>query len=98
MKAFIVVSMIAILGFENPAWAEQDCNLGQRYLYLARERIAASEIDDAVKLLQEAIVACPSYDAYQLLAEIESKSPERAEQGRAVDAFVSAHELAPSDR
>ena len=79
-------------------WADQDCPLANRYVALAQQRISASATDEAAALLQQAIDACPSYDAFQTLGELEAQLPQRAEHARAVDAFVAAHQLAPSSQ
>jgi outer membrane protein OmpA-like peptidoglycan-associated protein len=78
------------------AATEPDCKLGQRYLHLAHERLAAEEGGEAESLLRQAIDACPSYDAYQALGELQAQSPRRTDQAHAVDAFVAAHALAPT--
>jgi outer membrane protein OmpA-like peptidoglycan-associated protein len=98
MKIYIAASILVIFGSGSTVRAEQDCNLGQRYLGLAHERMAASENEAAAALLRQAIDACPSYEAYQSLGEIQAQSPHRDDRASAVDAFVSAHELAPSDK
>lgn len=79
------------------ALAQEDCALGQRYVGLARERLAAFENDEAVEFLRQSVRACPSYEGYQLLGEALAQSPETQDQRGAVAAFVSAHERAPSN-
>lgn len=95
----VVASALMILGCNGAARAEADCKLSHNYVMLAQQRIANTDNVAAEKLLRQAIEACPSsYEAYQTLGELQSQSPARTDQARAVDAFVSAHELAPSNQ
>ena len=98
MKVFAVIGLLIVLGYGGQVRAAPDCTSGQRDVDLARERLAASEEDKAEALLQQAIAACPSYQAYQSLGELEARSPRRSDKVRAVDAFLSAYELASSDQ
>jgi outer membrane protein OmpA-like peptidoglycan-associated protein len=64
---------------------------------LAHQKQHASEFDDAIVFLQHAVEACPGYDAYQSLGELQAQSPQREDQAHAVDSFVSAFQYASSD-
>jgi outer membrane protein OmpA-like peptidoglycan-associated protein len=77
--------------------AQPDCQAGGRYLAAARDKSTASDFSEAADLAQTAVDACPSYAGYELLGESRAQSLSRADHVRAVDAFVSAHELASSD-
>jgi outer membrane protein OmpA-like peptidoglycan-associated protein len=77
------------------SWAE-DCELGQRYLSLAHDRVADHQDDEAMAFYRQSIDACPTYDAYQELGELAAKSPQRVDKEKAVSAFVAAHARAPS--
>ncbi|HEV7611205.1 MAG TPA: OmpA family protein [Steroidobacteraceae bacterium] len=77
--------------------AEQNCALGQRYVELAHDRQHAAEFDDAVTFLKRALDACPSYEVYQTLGDLQAQSPQREDQARAVEAFVAAYQLASTD-
>lgn len=98
MKIVHAVTLLAVLGYGVQARAAPDCDLGQHYVDLAREHVAASEENQAEALLQQAIAACPSYQTYQSLGELEARSSRRTEKMHAVDAFLSAYELASSDQ
>jgi outer membrane protein OmpA-like peptidoglycan-associated protein len=74
--------------------AESDCPAAQEIVAHAKSAVAAA---DAITLLRGAIEKCPSYDAYELLAEALSQSPHRADRISAVDAFVSADSMAATD-
>jgi outer membrane protein OmpA-like peptidoglycan-associated protein len=80
------------------AAGEQDCSLGAQYLAAAHASDAAGEHEEAAARAGRAIAVCPSYDAYELQGESLAHSMHRADQAAAVDALVSAHELASSDR
>jgi outer membrane protein OmpA-like peptidoglycan-associated protein len=76
----------------------QDCELGKRYMVLAEDRAKSYANDEAEEFLRKAVETCPSYEAYQQLGELAAQSPDPDHRALAVDAFVSAHELAPSDQ
>ena len=78
------------------AHAADDCALGQRYLSLAKDRIAAYANDEAIAFLRQSVDACPSYDAYEQLGELAAQSPQREDKVKAVDAFVAAYGRAPT--
>jgi outer membrane protein OmpA-like peptidoglycan-associated protein len=63
---------------------------------LAHDRVAAGSSEEAAGFLNRAIEACPSYEAYESLAELQAQSAEQADQKQAVDAFVTANDLAPN--
>lgn len=97
VKGILAAWLVWTVGAGIAARADTDCKLGERYLHLAHERLAAEEAGEAESLLRQAIDSCPSYDAYQTLGEVEARSPRRAEQEHAAEAFVAAHARAPSD-
>lgn len=82
-----------LLGAQSYA---EDCVLGQRYVSLAHDRVAAYKSDEAIAFLRQAVDACPSYDAYEQLGELAGQSAERADREKAVVAFVAAYGRAPS--
>jgi outer membrane protein OmpA-like peptidoglycan-associated protein len=88
--------MVALLACTG-AQAASDCQLGQRYLQLAKDRMAAFAQDEALDFLRQSSTACPSYEAYQQLGELAAQSAEREQQSEAVNAFVQAHSLASND-
>ena len=69
----------------------EDCALGQRYLQLAQDRIAAFANDEAIAFLRQSVDACPTYEAYQQLGELAAQSPQREDKVKAVEAFIAAH-------
>jgi len=88
---------ILLLSLPSSFAAANDCSLGERYMLLARDRMANFATDDAQGFLRQAIAACPTYDAYQQLGELAAQSPEQEDKVAAAEAFVSAHEVAPTD-
>ena len=80
------------------AGAGADCAQGQRDLALAKERIAASADDEATVLLNQSVDECPSYDAYETLAEHLAVSDSGRDNVNAVDAFVAAHARATTGK
>jgi outer membrane protein OmpA-like peptidoglycan-associated protein len=72
----------------------EDCALGQRYLSLAHDRVAAYKSDEAIVFLRQAVDACPSYEAYEQLGELGAQSTEREDREKAVAAFVAAYSRA----
>jgi len=95
MRTIVGLPLLAALAVTAGARAE-DCELGQRYLSLAKDRIAAYANDEALTLLGQSVEACPTYDAYEQLGELAAQSPQREDKTKAVGAFVSAHALAPT--
>jgi outer membrane protein OmpA-like peptidoglycan-associated protein len=89
--------MVALLACTG-AQAASDCQLGQRYLQLAKDRMAAFAQDEALDFLRQSSTACPSYEAFQQLGEVAAQSAEREQQTEAVNAFVQAHSLATTDQ
>jgi outer membrane protein OmpA-like peptidoglycan-associated protein len=87
---------LAILGcfIMNSKSRADDCALGQRYLLLAHDHVAAYENDAALALLHQSIDACPSYEAYEQLGELAAQSSQREDKQQAVSAFVSAYGFA----
>jgi outer membrane protein OmpA-like peptidoglycan-associated protein len=75
----------------------EDCALGKRYMTLAQDQMTKFATDDAQGYLQKSLEVCPTYDAYQQLGELAAQSDETDARKRAVDAFVAAHALAPSN-
>jgi outer membrane protein OmpA-like peptidoglycan-associated protein len=76
----------------------EDCTLGQRYLSLARDRIAAYKNDEAIAFLRQSVDTCPTYDAYEQLGELAAQSTEQEDKTKAVGAFVAAYARAPSSQ
>jgi outer membrane protein OmpA-like peptidoglycan-associated protein len=100
MRVHLAVALLAaalLLSVAASYGAQADCQAGARYLAAAHDKSAASDYNEAADLAQSSIDACPSYAGYELLGESRAQSLSRPEHVRAVDAFVSAHELASSD-
>jgi outer membrane protein OmpA-like peptidoglycan-associated protein len=76
----------------------EDCALGQRYLSLAKDRVAAYANDEALAFLRQSVDACPSYEAEEQLGEVAAQSSQHEDQVKAVEAFVVASALAPSSQ
>jgi outer membrane protein OmpA-like peptidoglycan-associated protein len=98
MKIPAILCLLLMASLARPAAADNDCTLGKGYVSSAREHAAAAEPDEAQKLLAQSIEACPSYDAYQLLGDLQAQSAQREQQAQAVDAYVAAAGLAPSPK
>ncbi len=96
MKIFVAVALLGPV-LNALAATQPDCASGERYLAAAHEKASASEFSDAADLAQRAVEACPSYEGYESLGEAQAQSLNRADHAHAVDAFVSAHELASTD-
>ena len=96
MRIYVALALsMSLVGVSYAA--QPDCQAGERYLVAARDKSAASDFNEAADLAQSSIEACPSYAGYELLGEARAQSLSRPDHVRAVDAFVSAHELASSD-
>lgn len=94
MRVFLAVTVLLTLsGYAAAA----DCELGNRYLVLAQERVKNYATDEAEAFLQKAVESCPSYAAYEQLGELAAQSSDFEHRARAAEAFVSAHELATTD-
>jgi len=65
---------------------------------LAEDRAKNYANDEAQEFLRKAVETCPTYEAYQQLGELAAQSPDPVHRALAVDAFVSAHDLAQSDQ
>jgi outer membrane protein OmpA-like peptidoglycan-associated protein len=74
------------------AAAASDCAQGKQFLAQAQSEANASA---AIPLLKKSIAACPSYDAYQSLADLLSHSKNRRDWQSAADCYVKANALAP---
>jgi outer membrane protein OmpA-like peptidoglycan-associated protein len=90
------LSVLPVLLLASSAGA-QDCALGQRYLDLAKAKVAEFAHEEAIAFLEQSIAACPQYEAYQQLGDLAAQSLEQADKVRAAEAFVAAHERAPTD-
>jgi hypothetical protein len=88
-------TLYGALALSSISFAE-DCALGQRYLALAHDRIAAFQNDEAITFLKQSADACPSYDAFEQLGELAAQSPQKEDKEKAVAAFVEAHARASS--
>lgn len=97
MRPIVSWTLLGLVAVGTQCRAE-DCALGQRYLALARDRIAAYENDEAIAFLRQSVDACPSYDAYEQLGELAAQSTERDDKQRAVDAFIAAHQHASTSQ
>src|SRR5882724_1125636 len=95
MRTLVGWTLVTVVAFSTTAAAE-DCALGQRYLSLAKDRIAAYANDEALVFLRQSVDACPSYESYEQLGETAALSPQREDKVKAVEAFVAAHARAPS--
>jgi outer membrane protein OmpA-like peptidoglycan-associated protein len=78
------------------AHAAHDCAQAKQDLLLAKERINASADDEATVILNQSIDECPTYDAYETLAEHLAVSDSGRDNVNAVDAFVAANARAPT--
>ena len=85
---------LLLAGSAGAASNEADCALAERYLGLARDRIAVFDNDEATAYLEQSIARCPTYAANQQLGELAAESPEAVDKRRAVEAFVAAYSLA----
>jgi len=97
MRAIIGLMFIGSLALGTSVRAD-DCALGQRYLSLAKDRIAAYATDEAMTFLRQSVDACPTYDADEQLGELAAQSPQREDKVKAVQAFVDAYGRAPSSQ
>jgi outer membrane protein OmpA-like peptidoglycan-associated protein len=77
--------------------AGQDCELAKRYVALAEQRAKAFASDEERVFLKQSIDACPTWDAYQRLGELGAQSSDTEQLDQAVQAFVTAFGLAPTD-
>lgn len=91
-SGWMLLGMVAI---GTPSHAD-DCALGQRDLALAHDRMANYATEEAVGFLKQSVEVCPSYEAYEQLAELAAQSSEQDDKRKAVDAFVAADARAPS--
>jgi flagellar motor protein MotB len=92
-----ILAALALAGGTASADQANNCELGARYLTLAKVRINAGTRDEAVPFLQHSIEACPSYEASELLGELSADSADVAEEKRAAESFVKAYGLADTD-
>lgn len=93
--ALPVAVLMIFIGSSAQA-ASENCRLAERYVTLAHAKLAAAEVDEAESLLQQAIDACPSYEAYQSLGELQSHLTKRTDQEGAREAFINADHYAPT--
>jgi outer membrane protein OmpA-like peptidoglycan-associated protein len=97
MKMYFAMALL--LPAIGTASADQtNCEAGGRYLAAAQQKSTASDFSEAADLAQNAVDACPSYAGYEALGEARAQSLSRNDHVHAVDAFVSAHELAATDQ
>jgi outer membrane protein OmpA-like peptidoglycan-associated protein len=89
--AGLILSSSAALG-------AQDCAQGRKDLATAKDRITASADDEATVLLNQSIDECPTYEAYETLAEHLAVSDSPRDHSSAVDAFLAANTRAPSPK
>lgn len=93
---FMSSVLVAVLTCSS-VHAANDCQLGQRYLRLAKDRMAAFAEDEALDFLRQSSDVCPSYESFLQLGELAGQSAERADQVEAVNAFVQAYALATTN-
>jgi outer membrane protein OmpA-like peptidoglycan-associated protein len=99
MRQLLVWTIASTLTLSTGAYAAaRDCIQGKKDLSLARERITASADDEATVLLNQSIDECPTYDAYETLAEHLALSDSGRDNANAIDAFVTAHAKAPTSK
>lgn len=94
MRTLWILTAAGAIVFASAADAE-NCALGQRYLGLAKDRMAAYANDEALTFLRQSAEVCPSYDAYEQIGELASQSTQKEDKVEAVKAFVQAHARAP---
>jgi len=94
-RSLTLLLLLAALGIGTAA--AEDCALGKRYMTLAQDQVAKFAVDEAQGYLQKSLEVCPTYDAYQQLGELAAQSTETEARARAVDAFIGAHALAPTN-
>jgi outer membrane protein OmpA-like peptidoglycan-associated protein len=87
--------VLALCLVSGTAAAASDCAQGQQLLAQAKDQADASA---AIPLLKKSIAACPSYDAYESLAELLGHSKNRRDWQSAADAYVKANALAPNPK
>jgi len=97
MKTYFAMALL-LPAIGTASAAQTDCEAGARYLAAAQQKSTASDFGEAAELAQNAVDSCPSYAGYEALGEARAQSLSRTDHGRAVDAFVSAHELAANDQ
>jgi outer membrane protein OmpA-like peptidoglycan-associated protein len=98
MRRLITGVMTFIYFMSAGAHAAHDCVQGKKDFAAARERISASADDEATMLLNQSIDECPTYDAYETLAEHLAISESGRDRSLAADAFVAAHARAPAPK
>ena len=96
MRGIIAWTITSSVFLSAGAHAAHDCSQAKQDLLLAKERIAASADDEATVILNQSIDECPTYDAYETLAEHLALSDSGRDNVNAVDAFVAAHARAPT--
>jgi outer membrane protein OmpA-like peptidoglycan-associated protein len=92
------VALIAASVLLSSGAHSEDCTLGKQYLTRARQQAAQSERTGAADLLRQSIATCPSYDAYEALAELLGHSKNRRDWVGAAEAFVQADARAPTPK
>jgi outer membrane protein OmpA-like peptidoglycan-associated protein len=97
-RMMIAWAAAGLIGSSSAAFAAQDCAQGRKDLAAAKDRITASADDEATVLLNQSIDECPSYEAYETLAEHLAISESPRDHGSAVDAFLAANARAPSPK
>jgi outer membrane protein OmpA-like peptidoglycan-associated protein len=94
MNAKAIFGATCLLVATCAAQAATDCSMSDSFLVAARRE---SDSDRAAHAAQRAADSCPSYEAYELLGELRARSLDRQKQAQAVDAFLSANDLAVTD-
>src|SRR5450631_1646543 len=98
MRGLIAWAIASSFLLSAGAFAAHDCVQGKKDFALAKERINASADDEATVLLNQSIDECPTYEAYETLAEHLANSDSGRDRGFAADAFVAAHARAPTPK
>jgi len=96
MRRMIAWTIASTIFLSAGVHAAHDCAQAKKDLLLAKERITASADDEATVILNQSIDECPTYDAYETLAEHLAVSDSGRDNVNAVDAFVAANARAPT--
>ena len=96
------MTSILVFGFSNHSAAQdaagEDCSLAERYYELAQDSLAEYDENQAAGWLERAVDECPRFIYYQEFGEIRMQSREESGKAAAVEAFISAHEVAETDQ
>lgn len=97
-----ILTAISVFGLSVQVLAqdiiEEDCELGERYFLLAQDSLEDFNESDAAGWLVSASSICSRFEYFQALGELWMQSLLASERAAAVDAFVSAIDIAESDQ